>query len=87
MLVSEDGHRGATCKAGASRQAGNKTMKRYVTTAGMFFTEWGEASTAEHVIEKEREVRKTGILDATGNDIYSIDEMMPIGFFDLRERK
>ncbi len=61
-------------------------MKRYVTTSGTFFTEWGQASTAEHVFEKDREVKKTGLLDASGNDIFSIDEMGPIGFVQLRDR-
>jgi hypothetical protein len=62
-------------------------MKRYVTTAGTFFTEWGQASTAEVVVEREREVRKTGLLDASGNPIYSIDETAPVGFIHLSQRK
>jgi hypothetical protein len=61
-------------------------MKRYVTTAGTFFTEWGQASTAEFVIERERAVKKTGLLDASGNDIFSVDETGPIGFVPRSER-
>lgn len=61
-------------------------MKRYVTTGGMFFTDLGQGSTAEVVIEQERLVRKTGILDASGNAIYSIDETAPVGFVHLSER-
>lgn len=55
-------------------------MKRYVTTAAMFSTEWGSASTSEVVIEREPEIRRTGILDASGSPINSVEEMDPIGF-------
>jgi hypothetical protein len=61
-------------------------MKRYVTTGGTFFTEWGLASSADFVIEKDRKVKKTGLLDASGNDIFSVEETGPIGFVPLRNR-
>lgn len=61
-------------------------MKRYATTAGTFFTEWGQASTSEHIVEQERQVKKTGLVDAHGNEIFSIDETGPVGFVKLKER-
>jgi hypothetical protein len=53
----------------------------------MFFTEWGPGSTSEMVVEKERSVRKTGVLDVSGNPIYAVEETAPVGFVRFAERK
>ena len=38
------------------------------------------------VIEAEPTSIRTGLLDRSGNDIYAVDEMGPIGFVKLAER-
>lgn len=39
------------------------------------------------VVEREPGMRNTGILDASGTPLYAIEEMDPIGFIRLKERR
>lgn len=61
-------------------------MKRYVTlshkpkSADYSSDPDGEDYLARTVFEPEPKAIRSGILDASGNDIYCIEEMEPIGF-------
>lgn len=65
-------------------------MRRYKTKrpdpkacADGYETEFISTTT---VIEAEPTSVRTGLLDRSGNDIYAVDEMGPIGFIALSER-
>lgn len=55
-------------------------MKRYVTKAGWSPDWWlHEPQNGLTVFERDAP-RKTGLLDAQGNELFAVDEMEPIGF-------
>ena len=64
-------------------------MKRYVVIGATVYSPdfWENGMTADQVIEKEPQTRKAGLLDASGRDIFSIEETGPVGFIRLNERK
>lgn len=70
-------------------------MKRYVSAPARCEGEWigyqweafpSRESCARVLIEQERSVRDTGLLDASGGKIFAVDETAPIGFVPLGER-
>jgi len=60
--------------------------KRYATTGGQFFTEWGAGTTAQVVIVEDDKIKQTGLVDRFGVPICSYEEKRPPGFYALRER-
>lgn len=66
-------------------------MKRYVTMPVKADDEWWDRPNTEslaHIVyEPDPSPRETGLLDSSGNKIFSVDTMEPIGFVKLSERK
>lgn len=58
-------------------------MTRYVSL-GMPATAWWDAKGSDYlartVMEPERQPRDTGLLDASGQKLFAIEETNPIGF-------
>lgn len=61
-------------------------MKRYATTAHLFFTEWGAGSTSANVIIEDDKIRQTGLVDQYGVTICSYDEKPQVGFVPRGDR-
>ncbi len=62
-------------------------MKRYITSVR--YSDTLGADVADNhltVFEPDDEPRPTGLLDAHGNEYFSIRERHPIGFVTLREK-
>jgi len=57
-------------------------MKRYTTSVrpSSDYDDWYSFEKTFTVFEQEPVIKKTGILDSKGDEIYSVEEMNRIGF-------